>query len=240
MSVKYPTSPYLGLAQYGSQESILFAGRDAQIDACAHIIAQVETRILLLHGQTGCGKSSFLRAGLIPALENRGFGYLFLRECDPLSDRHGQPIFVRSGPNPLASIARELYGYLLHPVPVRTALGDREYDLSKIRLELGSADDFVSKSEDARWLLKALTSITELIPSTLVIVVDQMEEVLSLNAADSPRRWKFFEFLKLFNVSGANAKLILSIRKDHSGEFIGLAQLDNSIQADFKSICCLT
>jgi hypothetical protein len=76
----WPDEPYRGLAYYGPEHALLFVGREDDVDECVHYLSELRTRLLLLHGQTGCGKSSFLRAGLIPTLEERGFGYQFLRE----------------------------------------------------------------------------------------------------------------------------------------------------------------
>jgi hypothetical protein len=230
----FPPHPYIGLAQYSADESLLFAGRESHVDACASIISQVETRILLVHGQTGCGKSSFLRAGLIPALETDGFGYFFLRRRANDNDKYGRPVFMRCGQNPLANLAREIYEYIARPVWIKTALGEREFDLSSAKLGATSLEDFLECCAHPQRLIEALAAISQVLPSTLVIVLDQVEEVLNLNPPDSPMRERFFTFLKLFNVARVATKLVLSLRKDHSGEFIGLAQLDNSIQSDFK------
>jgi hypothetical protein len=231
---QFPEHPYLGLAQYGAKDSLLFAGRERHVDACAEIIAQAQTRILLLHGQTGCGKSSFLRAGLIPGLETRGWGYLFLRRYASDDDVEGEPVFIRCGQDPVANLARELYAYVSRPLQMQTALGKHSFVLSGALLGASSAEDFVGRCAEPQRLLDSLAELSRLQPSTLVMVLDQVEEVLNLNAPDSLLRARFFEFLKLFNVSAFNAKLVLCLRKDHSGEFIGLAQLDNKVQTDFK------
>src|SRR5271163_1771025 len=92
---KWPTTPYKGLTFYGEDDVPLFAGRDGDIDSVCESIGLGNVRILLLHGLTGCGKSSFLRAGLIPALEEEIAGYEFLR------DKAGKPDFVRSTDDPV-------------------------------------------------------------------------------------------------------------------------------------------
>lgn len=64
-------SPYPGLRPFREGEAELFFGRESQIDA---MLTKLEThRFLAVVGSSGCGKSSLVRAGLIPALEE---GYL--------------------------------------------------------------------------------------------------------------------------------------------------------------------
>jgi hypothetical protein len=63
-SQTWPTLPYKGLGYYAEEDASLFAGRDKDVVVCAAKLAEWKIRLLLLHGSTGCGKSSFLRAGL--------------------------------------------------------------------------------------------------------------------------------------------------------------------------------
>src|ERR1700733_6646250 len=51
--------PYPGLRPFRQDESLIFFGRDEQVD---------RRRFLTLVGPSGCGKSSLVQAGLIPAL----------------------------------------------------------------------------------------------------------------------------------------------------------------------------
>ena len=63
-------SPYPGLRPFHEDEAHLFFGREAQIE---DMLARLEDRrFLAVVGTSGCGKSSLVRAGLIPALE-QGF-----------------------------------------------------------------------------------------------------------------------------------------------------------------------
>jgi WD40 repeat protein len=58
--------PYLGLERFGPDDRHLFFGRDA---AVAGLLARVHAhRLVALVGASGSGKSSLLRAGLVPAL----------------------------------------------------------------------------------------------------------------------------------------------------------------------------
>ncbi len=59
--------PYPGLRPFNSDEFHLFFGREKQTD---ELLAKLQTsRFLMVVGSSGCGKSSLVRAGMIPALE---------------------------------------------------------------------------------------------------------------------------------------------------------------------------
>ena len=60
-------SPYPGLRPFQREGAHLFFGREAQVE---EMLSRLEThRFLAVVGTSGCGKSSLVRAGLIPALE---------------------------------------------------------------------------------------------------------------------------------------------------------------------------
>lgn len=60
-------SPYVGLRPFTEREALLFFGRDAHV---RDLLAKLERRqrFLAVLGPSGNGKSSLVRAGLIPAL----------------------------------------------------------------------------------------------------------------------------------------------------------------------------
>ena len=60
-------TPYVGLRPFQQSESLLFFGRRQQI---AELMDRLhDTRFLAIVGSSGCGKSSLIRAGLMPRLE---------------------------------------------------------------------------------------------------------------------------------------------------------------------------
>jgi hypothetical protein len=63
-------NPYPGLRPFDSDESHLFFGRDEQVGELVRRLAR--HRFLAVLGVSGSGKSSLVRAGLIPALERGG------------------------------------------------------------------------------------------------------------------------------------------------------------------------
>ena len=60
-------TPYPGLRPFRSDETGIFFGREAQVDALLEKLDHF--RFLAVIGPSGCGKSSLVRAGMIPALE---------------------------------------------------------------------------------------------------------------------------------------------------------------------------
>src|SRR5262249_2865625 len=77
-----PEEPYRSLAYSDWKHRGLFSGRDADIVRFAATLDRPDTRILILHGESGLGKSSFLRAGVVPYLEEQCVGYRFFRRPD--------------------------------------------------------------------------------------------------------------------------------------------------------------
>ena len=60
------TNPYVGLRPFEQEDSLYFFGRREQT---AELLEQLApTHFLAVVGSSGCGKSSLIRAGLIPAL----------------------------------------------------------------------------------------------------------------------------------------------------------------------------
>src|SRR5262249_40929231 len=71
--------PYRGLKSLEAEDAGIFFGRDAAIvdglDTLRGLRAKVAPRLLVVLGASGAGKSSFLRAGLLPRLarDDRNF-----------------------------------------------------------------------------------------------------------------------------------------------------------------------
>lgn len=63
-------APYRGLARYESGDQHLFFGREALLRRLTELVAA--HRVVILAGASGSGKSSVLRAGLIPELQDPG------------------------------------------------------------------------------------------------------------------------------------------------------------------------
>lgn len=65
------SNPYLGLRSFSYQERKRYAGRDQEIQVAKRRLTAsfAPLSLLFVTGESGCGKSSFVQAGLLPALE---------------------------------------------------------------------------------------------------------------------------------------------------------------------------
>lgn len=229
MTVKtssWPLAPYKGLGYYTVADSPLFAGRDDDIHRCASLLAEWRMRLLLLHGSTGCGKSSFLRAGLIPHLESAGAGIAFARS----DNTDGAPVlFVSSTADPLSALANAIYNLAGLDIGLHTPTGPR---LISLRGALGEAGNFDPESfrrrlgEDPAGLLEILENLSRIVPETLVIIIDQGEEVLTGNQDSDGDRCRdlFFEFLTDFSQAQFDLKLLIALRTEYFGRFVSRAR----------------
>ena len=83
IAAQWPKYPYRGLDFYRETDALLFRERDRDVDECAAILLRFGVKILLLQGSSGSGKSSFLRAGLLPRLARDDRNFLPLPAVRP-------------------------------------------------------------------------------------------------------------------------------------------------------------
>jgi hypothetical protein len=97
MTAAITENPFPGLRPFEPHESFLYFGRDDQID---ELLARLEqTRFLAVVGTSGGGKSSLIRAGLLPALQR---GYM-----TGAGSRWRVALF-RPGDDPIGGLAKAL------------------------------------------------------------------------------------------------------------------------------------
>jgi hypothetical protein len=64
-------NPYLGLSCYGEKDAEAFFGRELEVDELAERITNAQGGLQVVVGPSGSGKSSFVRAGILPRLFNQ-------------------------------------------------------------------------------------------------------------------------------------------------------------------------
>src|SRR5579872_556833 len=90
-------NPWLGLASFTEETRSFFFGREEEV---AELGRRVQRKLLtILFGKSGLGKTSILRAGLVPRLREHGFCPVYVR-ID----------YAREAPEPAEQIKRAKIG----------------------------------------------------------------------------------------------------------------------------------
>ncbi|MES4901031.1 MULTISPECIES: helix-turn-helix domain-containing protein [unclassified Streptomyces] len=167
--------PYRGLARFEPDDAALFFGRDQLIEDLLHLTGH--HRITAVVGASGSGKSSLLRAGLIPRLrttDNLGLRPAALRVITPgghpLRD-HEQRLVPKEGEEGdtwlVVDQMEELYTLCTDPEE-RTAFIDRLLTAaapdSRLRVLIAVRADFFGHLAGHRPLADALREATLLVP----------------------------------------------------------------------------
>ncbi len=78
------TTAFIGAEPFRQQDKSRFFGRKAEITDITRKLTDPDVRFYILYGQSGCGKTSLVRAGLIPELESEANGMrcLYVRFYD--------------------------------------------------------------------------------------------------------------------------------------------------------------
>jgi tetratricopeptide (TPR) repeat protein len=214
-----PEQPYRSLGYYDRADRALFTGRDADIVRFAARLDRRETRILILHGESGLGKSSFLRAGVIPYLEEQCVGYRFLRSADE------DIVIIAVSQDPIGQIAQALLDVTANPLLFQTPEGEpARVNLRCVVDELlGQAADFATLRDalarDAGFFSTLLSRMAAGLPHALVLVFDQAEELFTLARSPGEIALRDHTLKMLQRVADikADVKLIVSLRTEYLG-----------------------
>ena len=207
------TNPFPGLRPFESNESALFFGRDEQ---CDELLARLgRHRLVAVVGASGSGKSSLVRAGLLPALQR---GYL------PAAGSSWQIAVFRPGGSPLANLTDALIGA---STAEASAAGVNRDGIT--RLLASSSLGLVAAAE--RLLGGA--------GGSLLLVVDQFEEIFRFRDLSGSREAEEAAVECVSLLLGATSQsevpvyIVLTMRSDYLGDcarFSGLPEAMNDSQ----------
>jgi WD40 repeat protein/DNA-binding SARP family transcriptional activator len=193
--------PYKGLARFEPDDAAFFFGRERLVaELVTHLVGAGLVGVV---GPSGSGKSSLVRAGLVPALAD---GVL------PGSDRWRQ-LLLRPGEHPMAE--------LTDAAGRRDTAGDRHG--SPTTDASGKARQAPTPEPAAgEWVWRALAGAER-----LLLVVDQFEEVFT-TCRDEGERTAFFAALTEAAWADRSVTVVVAVRADfygHCAAVPGLAGL---------------
>lgn len=196
--------PYRGLQAFDEEHAEFYFGRNADIQ---RLIEKLKAaRFLAVLGPSGSGKSSLVRAGLLPALRN-----------DVLPDSHTWTIRVLlPGARPLEALAVQI---------ARLSGGDDPIGAARAALEQLAAD--------ARTLHVAASLVLSDRPPTefVVWVVDQFEEVFTLCRDERDRAQFLNNLLYAASIPDGRTMVILTMRADFYQKCATYPELSTRIAA---------
>lgn len=188
-------NPYRGLRKFTEHDAEFFFGRNSAIQILldrAGVMVQSDTGayasdLMAVLGPSGSGKSSLVRAGLIPALHQGRI---------PGSEQWPVTVLL-PGTHPLESLAR-------------TFAGRVDENLAAIRRQLAADDPAALHT----LMVSALSRANAPQDAVFVLVIDQFEELFTLCAGEEERR-SFIDKLLYAGQSHRNRCLIvLTMRSD--------------------------
>lgn len=232
-----PENPWLGLSSYSEETRAYFHGRDEE---AAELARRVQRKLLtVLFGQSGLGKTSLLRAGLVPRLRGEGFCPVYVRidyapESPPPAEQIKQAIFKATAAaghwsRPGASIEGESLweflhhrGDLLRDADGRTLLPLLIFDQFEEIFTLAQADD--AGRLRAKLFLEELADLVE------NRAPEALERRLEEDEADAEQ----------FDFARADYRILIALREDYLAHLESVKSIMPSITQNRMRLARMT
>jgi hypothetical protein len=201
-----PAKPYPGLRPFRSDEWPIFFGREPMTDRVIDLV--IKNKMVFVHGDSGCGKSSLIRAGVLVQLQQghaatggRWRTAAMLPREDPIGEMARALASLDGEGDPDASLIADL----------RELLKDGRYAPESIAMLLRQGED-----------------------DHICILIDQFEELFRYAQVSYVEAACFTEFLTSFaGDPPAGLYAIVTMRSEflgHCARFEGLAETVNRTQ----------
>lgn len=203
------TNPFPGIRSFEIEEASLFFGREKQIKEVVRRVK--EARFLALLGASGSGKSSLIKAGLIPEI--------FKEE----GKENWRLILFRPGNNPIGNLTQAIYKTF-------------KFDLIKDEEVLVEDDVFNKLTASTDGLVSIISDYNKKDFKKTLIIIDQFEELFRFEVIEQAecsfaKATQFVElFLKATVQSEVPIYVTITMRSDFLGDctkFPGLPEAIN-------------
>jgi WD40 repeat protein len=181
-----PQSPYKGLMPYSEEDEPFFFGRDSEREI---ITANLRaSRLTLLYGASGVGKTSVLRAGVVYHLQE-----LVQRNLAKWGKpRFAVVLFDSWRDSPVAGLADKVQESVARALNVKT----------------------LEPVPPSRALARILQTCAEQVDGNLFIALDQFEEYFLYHAQEDGEGTFAIEFPRVVNCPDLRVNFLVSIRED--------------------------
>jgi hypothetical protein len=206
-------NPYPGLRPFESDEDYLFFGREEQTDEVIRRLGK--PRFLAVVGTSGSGKSSLVKAGLLPAL----YGGLMVQ-----AGSSWRVALFRPGSDPIGELAQALNG--------SEVFGPKGNDESQKRLQTIITETTLRRS--GLGLVEVVRQARMPEGDNLLVVVDQFEELFRFKAARGANgRLDSAAFVKLL-LEGSRDRnvpiyVVITMRSDFLGDCAQFRDLPQAV-----------
>ena len=186
-------NPYLGLNAFDTSDADLYYGRQTLTEELIQFVKANALTIVL--GPSGTGKSSLVRAGLLPKLK-----------ADPEQTWEILPV-MRPGESPLKALAKALLSLKSGTTKIRQieALSAELYETPEVLIDI------------------VLSWKKENPQKQLLLVIDQFEEVVTLCQQEEVKQ-QFLELLRLATSTDERlGSIVITLRADFEPQFLETA-----------------
>jgi WD40 repeat protein/energy-coupling factor transporter ATP-binding protein EcfA2 len=198
---KDDVAPYRGLRTFAEEDAQFFFGRDREVQRLLEKLKS--SRFVAVVGPSGSGKSSLVRAGLVPELHAGALS--------AVDDWH--VLVLRPGAEPLTALAAQLA--TLRPGQAMQATIDAlAQDPRTLHLAVELA--LANRNPSAR----------------VLVVIDQLEEVFTLCGDESERRQLFSTLLHAATAPGGRTAVVVTLRADFYARCAAHPELAQLISAE--------
>jgi energy-coupling factor transporter ATP-binding protein EcfA2 len=207
------SEPFFGLRAIDESRSHLFFGREDETEALLARVHQIP--LVMVTGDSGCGKSSLVRAGLIPRFHG---GALALLNGTRPEDAIWHTVATRPRNEPFRQLGE--------------AVNEAAKGLGLPLADRGTLADWAASGELGK-VRRALRCDLPAERARVLLVVDQFEELLTI--APPEVRGRFIDLLlDLADPADNRIRVVLTMRHDYVNLCSAFERLKDRLEADHR------